>query len=115
VLSNHFHLLLGADDAEKIANFMRDLQSKLAREVNRLAGWRGPVFERRYEMTVVTDEERAQDEPRQTCSLTAVLPAVRLPEAILTRSPTRLAGGVLEMFSNPENSRGGLTKGSSIG
>jgi REP element-mobilizing transposase RayT len=62
VLSNHFHLLLGADDAEKIANFMRDLQSKLAREVNRLTGWRGPVFERRYEMTVVTDEERAQVE-----------------------------------------------------
>jgi len=39
---------------------MRDLQSKLAREVNRLTGWRGPVFERRYEMTVVTGEEAAQ-------------------------------------------------------
>ena len=62
VMSNHFHLLLMADDAEKIAGFMRDLQSKLAREVNRLTGWRGPVFERRYEMTVVTDEEAAQVE-----------------------------------------------------
>ncbi len=41
---------------------MRDLQSKLAREVNRLTGWRGPVFERRYEMTAVTEEERAQVE-----------------------------------------------------
>ncbi|HEY0513471.1 MAG TPA: transposase [Thermoanaerobaculia bacterium] len=62
VMSNHFHVLLAAENAEKIANCMRDLQSKLAREVNRLTGWRGPVFERRYEMTVVTDEEAAQVE-----------------------------------------------------
>jgi hypothetical protein len=31
-------------------------------EVNRLTGWSGPVFERRYEMTVVTDEDCAQTE-----------------------------------------------------
>jgi hypothetical protein len=41
---------------------MRDVQSKLAREVNRLTGWRGPVFERRYDLTVVTQEEQAQVE-----------------------------------------------------
>jgi hypothetical protein len=41
---------------------MRDTKSKLAREVNRLTGWRGPVFDRRYEMTVVTDEEAAHIE-----------------------------------------------------
>jgi hypothetical protein len=34
----------------------------LAREVNRLTDWKGPVFERRYEMTVVTNEEPAQVE-----------------------------------------------------
>jgi hypothetical protein len=39
---------------------MRYVKSKLAREVNRLTGWRGPVFGRRYEMTVVTDEDAAQ-------------------------------------------------------
>jgi putative transposase len=61
-LSSHFHLLLTADDAEQLAGFMRDFQSRLSREVNRLTGWRGPVFERRYEMTVVTDEEKAQVE-----------------------------------------------------
>jgi len=60
VLSSHFHILLIVDDAQEVAGFMRDLQSKLAREVNRLTGWRGPVFERRYEMTVVTGEEAAQ-------------------------------------------------------
>jgi REP element-mobilizing transposase RayT len=62
VLSNHFHLLLVVDDAQEVAGFMRDLQSKVAREVNRLTGWRGPVFESRYDMTVVTDEEAAQIE-----------------------------------------------------
>jgi REP element-mobilizing transposase RayT len=46
-MSNHFHLLLIVDDAKQVADFMRDFQSKVAREVNRLTGWRGPVFERR--------------------------------------------------------------------
>src|SRR3954452_17156745 len=62
VLSSHFHLLLIVDDAKEPAAFMRYLKSKLAREVNRLTGWRGPVFDRRYEMTVVTDEDAAQIE-----------------------------------------------------
>ncbi|MFL6234284.1 MAG: transposase [Thermoanaerobaculia bacterium] len=62
VLSSHFHLLLTVDDAQEVSGFMRDLQSKLAREANRLTGWKGPVFERRYEMTVVTDEESVQVE-----------------------------------------------------
>jgi REP element-mobilizing transposase RayT len=62
VLSSHVHILAVAEDAQQIAGFMRDLQSKLARETNRLTGWKGPVFERRYEMTVVTEEDRAQIE-----------------------------------------------------
>jgi hypothetical protein len=62
VLSSHFHILAVAEDAQQIAGFMRDLQSKLARETNRLTGWKDPVFERRYEMTVVTEEDRAQIE-----------------------------------------------------
>jgi hypothetical protein len=32
VLSSHFHILAVAEDAQQIAGFMRDLQSKLARE-----------------------------------------------------------------------------------
>ena len=62
VLSNHFHLLLVVDSAREVADFMRYSKSKLGREVNRLTGWRGPVFDRRYEMTVVTDEDAAQIE-----------------------------------------------------
>jgi hypothetical protein len=41
---------------------MRYFKSKLAPEVNRLTGWRGPVFDRRYEMAVVTDEDAAKIE-----------------------------------------------------
>jgi len=62
VLSTHFHLLLVVEDALQQANFMRDVQSALSREVNHLTGWRGPVFERRFEATPVTDEEKAQAE-----------------------------------------------------
>jgi len=62
VLSNHLHLLLVADDAEQVARFMQHVGSKLAREVNRLTGWSGPVFHSRYSMIVVTQEEAAQVE-----------------------------------------------------
>jgi REP element-mobilizing transposase RayT len=62
VLSNHLHLLLAADDAEQIAVFMQYAGSKLAREVNRLTAWSGPVFQGRYSMIVVTQEEAAQVE-----------------------------------------------------
>jgi len=62
VLSNHFHILAVPESTKQLAAFMRDLKSKLARETNRLTGWSGPVFERRYEMTVVTGEEAAQIE-----------------------------------------------------
>jgi hypothetical protein len=36
--------------------------SKLAREVNRLTGWSRPVFERRYTMIPVSNEEATQVE-----------------------------------------------------
>jgi hypothetical protein len=41
---------------------MRYVGSNLAREVNRLTGWSGPVFHGRYSMIVVTQEEAAQVE-----------------------------------------------------
>ena len=62
VLSNHLHLLLVVDDAEEVARFMQHLGANLARAVNRLTGWSGPVFHGRYSMIVVTDEEAAQVE-----------------------------------------------------
>ncbi len=44
------------------SDFMQYVGSNLAREVNRLTGWSGPVFHGRYSMIVVTQEEMAQAE-----------------------------------------------------
>ena len=62
VLSTHFHILLIAEDVLRQANFMRDVQATLSREVNRLTGWRGSVFEQRFSAIPVTNEEKAQVE-----------------------------------------------------
>jgi putative transposase len=61
-LSNHFHLLLEVDDARQLSRFMGHFNSKLAREVGRLTGWRQKIFERRYQAIVVSSEEGAQTE-----------------------------------------------------
>jgi REP element-mobilizing transposase RayT len=62
VLSNHIHLLLDVDNAQQVADFMEYVNGNLAREVNRLTGWSGPLFERRYTMILVSNEEAAQVE-----------------------------------------------------
>jgi hypothetical protein len=51
---------------------VRDLTLKLAREVNRLTRWQRPVFARRYDMAVVTEEEG----PRSSAS--GVLPRAKV-------------------------------------
>ena len=60
--SNHIHILCDADSVQKIADYMEYASSNLAREVNRLTGWSGPVFEHRYTMIPVSNEEAAQVE-----------------------------------------------------
>ncbi len=62
VMSSHFHLLLSVDDARQMADFMAYVDTNLALEVNRLHGRRGPVWERRYQAILVSDEEAAQVE-----------------------------------------------------
>ncbi|HTG36180.1 MAG TPA: transposase [Thermoanaerobaculia bacterium] len=59
-LSNHFHLLVRVKDVEQLASFMGFFNSKLAREVVRLTGWKDKVWSRRYQATVVSNEEAAQ-------------------------------------------------------
>ncbi|HEY0512697.1 MAG TPA: transposase [Thermoanaerobaculia bacterium] len=59
-LSNHYHLLLRVDDAEQLARFMGYFNSKLAREVARLTGWRQKIWSRRYQAIVISNEEAAQ-------------------------------------------------------
>lgn len=59
-LSNHAHLLLRVDDARQLADFMRYVNSNLAREVARLVDWHDAVWSRRYQAIVVSEEEEAQ-------------------------------------------------------
>lgn len=60
--SNHFHLLTSPDDARQLAAFMGHVLTNLSKEAGRRHGWRGPLFERRYQAILVTDEERAHVE-----------------------------------------------------
>jgi len=61
-LSNHYHLLLTAPDAERLARFMNYLNSNLAREAGRLIRWREKFWGRRYQAILVSNEEPAQIE-----------------------------------------------------
>ena len=56
VASNHIHMLLTAPCVETLANFMRDVNSCLAREAGRLHRWRERFWGRRYTMIAVDDE-----------------------------------------------------------
>jgi len=60
--SNHYHLLAWVEDARALARFMGYLNSNLAREVSRLTGWSGKIWERRYQAILVSEEEAAQVE-----------------------------------------------------
>ncbi len=59
-LSNHAHLLLRPDTVEQLANFMRDLNSKIAKEAGRLHDWREKLWGRRYGDTIDSHEPEAQ-------------------------------------------------------
>jgi hypothetical protein len=59
-LSNHCHLLLRPRSVEQLSSFMRDVNSKTAREVGRLHGWREKIWGRRYTDIVTSHEPEAQ-------------------------------------------------------
>jgi REP element-mobilizing transposase RayT len=59
-LSSHYHLLVTADDALQLAEFMNHLNSNLAREIAHLTGWTDKIWSRRYEAIQVSDEIEAQ-------------------------------------------------------
>ena len=58
--SNHFHLILEVDDARQLSRFMNHFNSKIAREIGRLTGWRERIFGRRYQAISISDEPEAQ-------------------------------------------------------
>lgn len=59
-MSNHLHLLLTPRNAHELASFMGHVLTNVSKEAARRHGWRGPLFERRYQAIVVTNEEAAQ-------------------------------------------------------
>jgi REP element-mobilizing transposase RayT len=59
-LSSHYHLLLDVGNARQLSNFMRYLNSNLAREVGRLVRWSDGIWSRRYQAIVVSSEEEVQ-------------------------------------------------------
>jgi hypothetical protein len=61
-LSNHYHLTVCVDSALRLARFMGYLNSNLGREIGRLRKWPDKVFSRRYQATLISDEEAAQVE-----------------------------------------------------
>jgi hypothetical protein len=59
-MSTHYHFILGVDDAKRLARFVGYFNSNLAREVARLTGWTGKIWERRYQAIPISDEEEVQ-------------------------------------------------------
>ncbi len=58
--SNHYHLLAVVDDQQTLSRFMAHFACNLSKEIGRLRGWRGTLWERRYDAIVVSDEPAAQ-------------------------------------------------------
>ena len=58
--ANHHHLLLVAHEQQDVSRFMHHAAGNLTKEVNRVRGRRGPMWERRYSSIVVSSEPEAQ-------------------------------------------------------
>ena len=54
VMSNHYHMLIGAEDAERLAAFMGHLNGNLTRVLNRHNGLSGLMWGRRYKSIPVS-------------------------------------------------------------
>ncbi len=99
VLSNHFHLLASPATVEQIARFMGHLKTNIAKEIGRLHDWPGSMFDRRYTMIPVSDEEEAQIKRleyilSQGCKKSLVMsplewPGAHCAGALLTGYPLR--------------------------
>src|SRR4051812_35320051 len=53
-------MIAWVEDAKRLAQFVGYFNSNLAREVARLTGWTGKIWERRYQAIVISDEEETQ-------------------------------------------------------
>ena len=60
LLSNHYHMIARAESAKRLARFVGYFNSNLAREVSRLTGWTGKIWDRRYQAILISNEEDVQ-------------------------------------------------------
>ncbi len=54
VASNHLHLLAVVHEQQALSRFMAHYACNLSKEIGRLRGWRGAMWERRYDAIVVS-------------------------------------------------------------
>lgn len=59
-MSNHYHLLASADDAKQLSDFTGYVNGNVTRELNRLTGWHGPMWRRRFRAIAVDCDEVTQ-------------------------------------------------------
>ena len=59
-LANHFHLLAIVHEQQDLSRFMHHLAGNLSKEVGRIRQRTGPMWARRYDGIVVSDEPGAQ-------------------------------------------------------
>ena len=98
-LSNHLHLLIWAESAEQLADFMEYAAGNSAREIGRLHDQRHKFWERRYVDILVAEEEAAQVARlryllEQGCKEDLVAsprdwPGIHLAKAILSGRPMK--------------------------
>jgi len=55
-MSNHFHILMRAESAKRMADFVRFVKSNIAIELGRLHGWEGPFWSGRYVSIPLDDD-----------------------------------------------------------
>jgi len=58
--SNHYHMLVVPESTQQLSEFMMFVNGNIARKVGRLQGWRGKLWDRRYQHITVSDEPEAQ-------------------------------------------------------
>ena len=59
-LSNHAHIQCVPKDQKQLSDFMRYVNSNIARKVSRLFGWKEKFWGRRYSAIVIVDDEDTQ-------------------------------------------------------
>lgn len=59
-LSDHYHLLVWAHDAQQLARFMEYFDGNLARAAGRVSMWSGRFWSRRYHSAIVGKDEQSQ-------------------------------------------------------